>query len=49
VENWVKENEERIRLVFLPSPGLELNPDELLNQDVKSNAWVVNALVIKRS
>jgi hypothetical protein len=38
VKNWVKENEERIRLVFLPSYSPELNPDELLNQDVKSNA-----------
>jgi len=38
VKNWVKENEARIRLVFLPSYSPELNPDELLNQDVKSNA-----------
>ena len=38
VQNWVKENEERLRLVFLPSYSPELNPDELLNQDVKSNA-----------
>ncbi|HEY4800417.1 MAG TPA: IS630 family transposase, partial [Bacteroidia bacterium] len=38
VKNWVKDNEERIRLVFLPSYSPELNPDELLNQDVKSNA-----------
>ena len=38
VLNWVKENEARMRLVFLPSYSPELNPDELLNQDVKSNA-----------
>lgn len=38
VKNWVRENEERIRLVFLPSYCPELNPDELLKQDVKSNA-----------
>jgi transposase len=38
VQNWVKENEAQIRLVFLPSYSPELNPDELLNQDVKSNA-----------
>jgi transposase len=38
VKNWVQENEARIRLVFLPSYSPELNPDELLNQDVKSNA-----------
>lgn len=38
VKNWVKENEKRIRMFFLPSYSPELNPDELLNQDVKSNA-----------
>jgi transposase len=38
VKNWVKENEERLRLVFLPGYSPEINPDELLNQDVKSNA-----------
>jgi transposase len=38
VQNWVKENEERLRLFFLPSYSPEINPDELLNQDVKSNA-----------
>ena len=38
VKNWIKENEERIRLCFLPSYSPEINPDELLNQDVKSNA-----------
>jgi transposase len=38
VKNWVKENETRIRMFFLPSYSPELNPDELLNQDCKSNA-----------
>ena len=38
VKNWVKENEEQIRLVFLPGYSPQINPDELLNQDVKSNA-----------
>ncbi|MFZ5451291.1 MAG: IS630 family transposase [Thermodesulfobacteriota bacterium] len=38
VKNWVEENAERLRLIFLPSYSPELNPDELLNQDVKSNA-----------
>jgi transposase len=38
VKNWVKENEERIRIFFLPSYSPEINPDELLNQDVKSNS-----------
>jgi len=35
---WLKKNETRVRLFFLPSYSPELNPDELLNQDVKSNA-----------
>lgn len=38
VKNWVEENETRLRLIFLPSYSPEINPDELLNQDVKSNA-----------
>lgn len=38
VKNWVKENENRILMFFLPSYSPELNPDELLNHDVKSNA-----------
>jgi site-specific recombinase XerD/transposase len=38
VKNWVEENEARLRLIFLPSYSPEINPDELLNQDVKSNA-----------
>ena len=28
VKNWVKENEERLRLVFLPGYSPEINPDE---------------------
>jgi len=38
VKNWVKEHEEQLRLIFLPSYSPQINPDELLNQDVKSNA-----------
>lgn len=38
VKAWVKTHEDRIRLLYLPSYSPELNPDELLNQDVKSNA-----------
>jgi transposase len=37
VRNFIKENNKSIRLVFLPGYCPELNPDELLNQDVKSN------------
>jgi transposase len=35
---WLEKRRDRIRLFLLPSYSPELNPDELLNQDVKSNA-----------
>jgi transposase len=38
VHKWLKKNEEHIRLFFLPGYSPDLNPDELLNQDIKSNA-----------
>lgn len=39
VERWLEEHhQKRIRLFFLPGYSPELNPDELLNQDVKTNA-----------
>jgi transposase len=38
VKAWLKKNAHRIRLFFLPGYSPELNPDEMLNQDVKSNA-----------
>jgi transposase len=34
----LQEQVDKIRLFFLPGYSPELNPDELLNQDVKSNA-----------
>jgi transposase len=37
-ERWVAQHRRRIRLFFLPGYSPELNPDELLNQDVKTNA-----------
>jgi len=37
VKQWLEERPEKIRLFFLPGYSPELNPDELLNQDVKSN------------
>lgn len=37
VKKWVKKHGARIRLFYLPGYSPELNPDELLNQDVKSN------------
>jgi transposase len=38
VNAWVAANQEHLRLFFLPSYSPELNPDELLNQDLKGNA-----------
>lgn len=38
VKVWTTAHEEEIRLFFLPPYSPELNPDELLNQDVKTNA-----------
>jgi len=38
VRQWVERHADRIRLFFLPSYSPELNPDELLNHDVKANA-----------
>jgi len=38
VKKWLQQNARRIRMFFLPGYSPELNPDEELNQDVKSNA-----------
>ena len=38
VVQWVERYQDRIKLFYLPTYSPELNPDELLNQDVKANA-----------
>lgn len=38
VQRWAQKNARNIRLWYLPGYSPELNPDENLNQDVKSNA-----------
>jgi len=38
VKRWIEARPERIDIFLLPGYSPELNPDELLNQDVKSNA-----------
>ena len=35
VKKWLKENEDKIQVFYLPSYSPELNPDELLNADLK--------------
>lgn len=39
VREWLDRHAERIRLFRLPAYSPDLNPDEYLNQDVKSNAF----------
>lgn len=38
IKAWIEANKEKIQLFLLPAYSPELNPDELLNQDVKTNA-----------
>lgn len=38
VSRWLGKHQAEIRIFWLPSYSPELNPDELLNQDVKTNA-----------
>ena len=38
VRNWIEKHARQISLFYLPGYSPELNPDELLNQDIKSNA-----------
>lgn len=38
VKSWIAANASKVSLFLLPAYSPELNPDELLNQDVKTNA-----------
>ena len=38
VKEWLKGKEDKLELHYLPRYSPELNPDEYLNQDVKTNA-----------
>jgi len=38
LQGWIDQQSDQIELVFLPAYSPELNPDEMLNQDVKANA-----------
>ena len=38
VEKWLEKYKEQIAIFYLPPYSPELNPDELLNNDIKSNA-----------
>ncbi len=39
VAEWINQNKHRIELFFLPTYSPDLNPDELLNQDLKANIY----------
>jgi transposase len=41
VHQWLEENKEKIELFLLPGYSPDLNPDEFLNQDLKSNLFNV--------
>ena len=38
VLQWLQNHKDKIKIFFLPTYSPELNPDELLNQDIKTNA-----------
>lgn len=38
VQQWLESHRKAMRMILLPGYSPELNPDELLNQDVKTNA-----------
>ena len=40
VAQWLEKNKKRIELFFLPPYAPELNPDEMLNRNVKSNVKI---------
>ena len=37
-QKWIDKHADNVRLIHLPAYSPDLNPDEMLNQDVKSNA-----------
>ncbi len=43
VKAWAESNSERIELFFIPSYSPELNPDEYLNRDLKTNVHLSKA------
>jgi transposase len=39
IERWLAEKKKEIEVFFLPAYSPELNPDELVNQDIKGNIF----------
>lgn len=39
IETWLADKKDKIGLFFLPAYSPELNPDELVNRDVKRNIF----------
>ena len=48
VKGWLKGHKKRIELFFLPPYSPELNPDEYLNQDIKTNIIGKNRNINKK-
>lgn len=38
VQQWIAQHQDELELFYLPPYSPERNPDEFLNQDIKSNA-----------
>lgn len=53
VKKWLKEHEDKIQIFYLPSYSPELNPDQLLNADLKQHVTKVaparNKLALTRN
>jgi len=47
VKKWLAENEDEIQIFYLPSYSPELNPDELLNVDLKQRVTKIASTRIK--
>jgi transposase len=37
VKAWIERHKDKLEVYYLPTYSPELNPDELLNQDIKTN------------
>jgi transposase len=48
VKNFINENKFKIELFYLPSYSPDLNPDELLNNDLKANAFKLSRPASKK-
>ena len=45
ITDWLEKHKKQIKAFFLPAYALELNPDEILNKNVKSNVAYFNLFI----